>query len=173
MLSARALVAKWREQSARLEQEADADRMRAPFDSNWDATAAKADRLTDCADELEATLPHDEHIVMVPVDVDLLPKFGKWSTPLHVMVETLPTGHRLIMRVPTPAPTLLSPEQRQALEAAAEMPVSGIVSDERRRVALRTAMCAILGADVEEGYELVDIARYLLAADARMAGGGE
>ncbi len=79
--------------------------------------------------------------------------------------NALSNGHEgsteilLSMQAP-PAPTLLTPEQRQALEAALLMP--GIFGHR-----LSEALYTVIGVPDER-----DLARYLLAADARMAGGG-
>lgn len=50
------LVTRWREKSEQLEQQAWADRRRSPYDSDWEATNARASALSDCADELDAAL---------------------------------------------------------------------------------------------------------------------
>ncbi len=147
MLSARELVAKWRTEAASAEQRGD--------DLERDIACGHAD-------ELEATLAPD-HIVMVPVDVDLLPKLGEWSAPLHIMLETLSTGHRLIMRQPDPAPTLLSAVQRRALGALLGM------SEGPSEYDIVLDLFASLG--LSHTWETTT-ARALLAADARMAGGG-
>ncbi len=50
------LVTRWRERSESLEQQAEKDRRRSPYDSDWSETNARASTLVDCADELESAL---------------------------------------------------------------------------------------------------------------------